>query len=115
MKPYLHAVVSTKKYGGLPDDYIKIHNFIDSSKMCMPDIRHRALLHSSFGCYMAEQMFGVTITNSQDKVVSVRDIAEEHIIQDLGFIPTVEHWLKNIPIELWMSGSVKHHRQKRVD
>lgn len=115
MKPYLHAKLSAKKYGGVPNDYIKIHNFIDQSKMCMPDIRHRALLHSSFGCYMAESVFGVTILNDEEKVVSVRDIAEDHIIQDLGFIPTVETWLNKLPIEPWMSGSVKHIRYRMVD
>lgn len=107
MKPLVHAKLSVKKYGGVPEDYLKIHNFIDQSKMCMPDIRHRALLHSAFGCYLAEQMFGVYITNSDGKDVSVRDIAEEHVIQDLGFIPSVEKWLNEIPIQPWMSGAMK--------
>ena len=107
MKPLIHAKSSVKKYGGAVEDYLAIHNFIDQSKMCMPDIRHRALLHSSFGCYLAEQMFGVYVVNSDGKQVSVRDVAEEHIIQDLGFIPSVEKWLDKIPMEPWMSGAVK--------
>jgi hypothetical protein len=107
MKPWLHAIISAKKYGGTPEDYIKIHDFIDSSKAHVPDMRHRALLHSSFGCFLTEQMYGHNITNSEGKQISVRDIAEEHIIQDLGFIPTVEQYLGNMQLQPWMSGSRK--------
>ena len=114
MKPLLHAKISVKKYGGTVEDYLPIHNFIDSSKACMPDIRHRAILHSSFGCYLVEQIFGVYITNSAGKMVSCRDIAEEHIIQDLGFIPTVEKYLNNMEIQPWMSGSVKTSERTKV-
>lgn len=105
MKPLLHAKLSVKKYGGILEDYLPIHNFIDSSKAAHPDVRHRAILHSAFGCYITEQVFGVYITNTTGKDVSVRDIAEEHIIQDLGFIPTVEQYLSNMQIVEWMSGT----------
>lgn len=116
MKPLIHANLSAKKYGGNPDDYLPIHNFIDHSKAAMPDVRHRAVLHSAFGCYIAEQVFGTYIINSNDKKISVRDLAEEHIIQDLGFIPTMEHWLKQLPIEPWMSGKMKRvKKQWRID
>src|ERR1700692_859866 len=114
MKPLLHAKISVKMHGGVIDDYMEIHNFIDSSKACIPDVRHRAILHSSFGCYLVEQIFGVYITNSAGKMVSCRDIAEEHIIQDLGFIPTVEKYLNNMAIQPWMSGTVKSNERTKV-
>jgi len=110
VKPLIHAKISVKKYGGHVDDYLPIHNFIDSSKSAMPDVRHRAILHSSFGCYLAEEVYGTYITNADGKMISTRDIVEEHIIQDLGFIPTVEKWLGTMPIEKWMSGSFKRTR-----
>ena len=112
MKPLIHAKISVKRHGGAVEDYLPIHNFIDQTKSAMPDVRHRAILHSSFGCYLAEQVFGVYLTNSDGKDVSVRDIAEEHIQDDLGTIPTIEKWLKNLPIEPWMSGSIKRTRTK---
>lgn len=112
MKPHLHAKLSVKKFGGVIDDYMEIHEFIDSSKIAMPDVRHRAVLHSAFGCYLAERIFGRLITNSDGDLVSVRDIAENHIIQDLGFIPTMEFWLKGLPIEEWMSGTMKQKSVK---
>lgn len=113
MKPLLHAKLSVKNYGGHVDDYLPIHNFIDSSKQCMPDVRHRALLHSAFGCYLVEQVFGVYLTNSEGKMVSTRDVAEEHIIQDLGFIPTVEKYLNNMTLQPWMSGTERRSLNMR--
>ncbi len=112
MKPHLHAKLSVKKYGGKVDDYLPIHNFIDSSKSSVADVRHRAVLHSAFGCFIVEQVFGVLLVNSDLKEVSTRDIAEEHILQDLGFIPSLEHWVKNMQIEPWMGGGRKHDRLK---
>lgn len=114
MKPFLHAKIHSKKYGGVPEDYIDIDNFIDSSKATMPDVRHRAILHSAFGCFLVEQVFGVTRKNSDGKVYSPRDVAEDHLLQDLGFIPTVENYLTNMEIQPWMSGSLKHNRKKVI-
>lgn len=107
MKPHLHANISVKKFGGVPSDYMKIHEFIDSSKSSLADVRHRSMLHSSWGIYIVSQVFGDLMTNSEGKTVSVRDVAEEHIIEDLGFIPTVQDWLEGMKIQPWMSGSKK--------
>ena len=107
MKPHLHANISAKQHGGKPEDYVAIHEFIDHSKAAVADVRHRAMLHSAWGIYVVSQVFGNVITNSDGKTVSTRDIAEEHVIQDLGFIPTMEDWLKEMPIQPWMSGTRK--------
>lgn len=112
MKPLYHANVSVKKYGGTVEDYMPIHDFFDSSKACLPDVRHRSLLHSSFGIFLIERVFGSYITNSDGKRIPVRDIAEDHVIQDMGYIPTVEKWLKNMPIEDWMFGLEKVKTKK---
>ena len=113
MKPYLHGRLHAKKYGGHPDDYADIDDFIDSSKATFPDFRHRAILHSAFGCFLVEQMFGRVRTNSAGITYSPRDIAEDHIIQDLGFIPTVEKYLENMTPQPWMSGTSKGNKQSR--
>lgn len=107
MKPHLHANISAKQHGGAPEDYLAIHEFIDHSKAAVADVRHRAMLHSAWGIYVTQQVFGHLITNSDGKQVAVRDIAEEHVIQDLGFIPTMDDWLKHMTIEPWMSGTRK--------
>lgn len=104
-----------KKHGGKQEDYLAIHEFFDSSKIAVPDVRHRAMLHSAWGIYLLEKVFGSQIINSDGKQVSVRDLGEEHVIQDLGFIPTMEDWLKEMPIKPWMSGSVKRTRKISFD
>lgn len=101
---YHHALSTVRRWGGHPDDYLPIHQWIDASKVAMADHRHRALRHHSLGVFWCEQEFGVTIKNSDDKQVPVRTIAEEHIIEDLGFVPSVEKWLQNLPKEFWMTG-----------
>ena len=113
MKPLIHAEISVKKYGGIVEDYMPLHNFFDSSKQAMPDVRHRAVLHSAFGIYLLERVFGDYIVNSDGKKVSVRDVGEDHVMQDLGFIPTVEHWLGNMPVEDWMLGKNKKRRPRK--
>lgn len=106
-KPHIHAKSSAKRWGGLPEDYIHIHNWFDQTKACLADVRHRAILHSTFGIFLAEQMFGVTFTNSDGREVSVRDVGEQHVFEDLGDIPTIERWLKDLPIQSWMGKPTK--------
>lgn len=113
-KPFIHAKSSVRRYGGVPEDYIDIHQFMDSSKAALPDVRHRAVLHSAFGCFIVEEMFGKSKVNSAGKEYSPRDVAEDHIIEDLGFIPTLEHWLGNMKIQEWMGGrGNKNEKEKR--
>lgn len=61
-------------------------------------MRHRIILHNSFGIYLAEQLFGVILVNSDGKTVSVRDIGEDHVLEDLGTIPTLQDMLKETPM-----------------
>lgn len=104
-KPYLHALSSAKKFGGQPEDYIEIHQLMDSSKGVIPDNRHRALTHTSwFLSTILERIFGITITNSDGKIISVRDVGEQHVLEDYGgkFIPTAQDFLQEIPYLSWM-------------
>lgn len=112
--PYHHAVNSARKYGGVAEDYLEIHNWFDQTKEHMADFRHRALRHHSLGIFEAEQKFGITITNSAGKKVPVRYIGEDHIKEDLGRIPTVSDWLKHIKALPWM-GSPPVRLEKELD
>ena len=102
MKPYIHALSSVKKFGGSVSDYLPIHNKMDSSKSVVPDVRHRSIFHSAFGIYIIEDIFGETVKNSEGKEVCVRDIAEQHVVEDLGFIPTLQDWLSEMTVKSWM-------------
>lgn len=98
---YTHARSSAKKFGGVPEDYLAIHNWFDETKSAMADFRHRALRHHCLGIFWAEEKFGVVIQNSDGKIVPVRVIGEQHVKEDCGFIPTVQDWLKGIPSQPW--------------
>lgn len=101
----MHSQSSAKKFGGTPDDYVPIHKFLDQSKLFIADWRHRALLHTTFGISLAEQMFGDLYKRPSDGVaVSTRTIASQHITEDLGCIPTPEVFLREMPIRPWMNG-----------
>ena len=105
MIPHTHAKLSVKRYGGKVEDYLPIHDWMDSTKSAFADVRHRAILHNTFGAYIGEQVFGHVITNSDGKEIGVRMIIEDHIAEDFGGkIPTIEQWLSNLPIEDWMTG-----------
>jgi hypothetical protein len=104
-KPDIHAQSSAKKFGGKPEDYISIHEFLDQSKAYMPDVRHRALTHNSFFVeVIIPKIFGKTITNSDGKQVFTQEIAELHVLEDYKkkFIPTPQDWLENINLKEWM-------------
>jgi hypothetical protein len=132
---YYHAVSSARRFGGNIDDTLAIHSWLDSSKQSWADQRHRAVLHTSFGIFLAEEYFGsreevrqlrraldriprwvqkmfglaipkgtpVTIPLSSGKPVPIRLIAEQHVIEDCGFIPTLEDYLGTMPKQPWMS------------
>lgn len=110
---YHHAQSSARKWGGTTEDYIKIHEFIDGSKRAFGDVRHRALLHNTFGVWVCQEVFGRVLTvfpegMKKAKLVPVREIAERHIEEDLGFIPSPGDWLEHMNVVTWMGG--KRHR-----
>lgn len=94
-----------------------IHNYMDQSKAHVADVRHRLVLHNSFGIYLCEQQFGDTFTNSVGKVVSVRDVAEDHVLQDLGFIPTLDRCLSAVDLKSvpWAGGTTRRKPKKLID
>ena len=102
MNPYHHAVSSAKKYGGKAEDYQAIHDWFDESKAYFADFRHRALRHHAEGIFMCEKIFGHTLTNSNGKVIPIRFIGEQHVLEDCGFIPSVQDWFKCIYPAPWM-------------
>lgn len=105
MKPYIHSLSSVKKWRGTIENYLPIHEFMDSTKSGLADNRHRCILHTSQGIFIVEKVFGSTITNSDGKVVSVRDVAENHIKEDFGgFIPTLQDFLEHMIYQTWMHG-----------
>lgn len=128
--PFHHSISSVRKWGGVVEDYIEIHHWFDESKAFLADFRHRALRHHAEGIFLCERIFGHTIKLStcihcgkdrkyhitlalggsldhdfEVKEIPVRWIGEQHVSEDLGFIPTAEQWLTCIQAEPWMNRS----------
>lgn len=114
-KPLIHCKSSVHKFGGVVEDYMEIHEFFDQTKSHIPDFRHRAILHNSFGIYLCQQVFGTHFKNSQGKDVSVRDVGEQHVIEDLGHIPTLPKCFENMPMDAWLSGRVRRRKTIRME
>jgi hypothetical protein len=105
--PYHHSLSSVKKWGGKIADYQRIHDRFDESKKIIADFRHRALRHHAEGIFMAETIFGSTITLSSGRVIPGRWIGEQHVREDLGFIPSFADWVKSIRPEPWMGKALR--------
>jgi hypothetical protein len=100
--PYHHALSSVQHWGGAVQDYLAIHSWFDESKLIIADYRHRALRHHAEGIFMAEKLFGTTLTLSTDRIIPVRWIGEQHVREDLGRIPSFADWVRAIRPEPWM-------------
>ncbi len=111
MHSYYHALSSVKKFGGKVEDYQAIHDFFDESKAHFADFRHRAARHHSEGIFICEKIFGTTIKNSDGREIPVRLIGEQHVQEDLGWIPTLADWLRCIQPEEWMMKVAKTSRE----
>ncbi len=105
--PYHHSLSSVRKWGGVVDDYQPVHDWFDESKKIIADFRHRALRHHAEGNFMAETIFGSTITLTTGRVIPVRWIGEQHVREDLGFIPSFGDWVKMIRPEPWMRRALR--------
>lgn len=107
MNSYYHAVSSVKKWGGTTDDYIDVHEFIDSSKKIIGDVRHRSLYHHTEGVWLCQRIFGRVITLEGGRAVPVRLVAERHIQEDLGWLPSPKDYIDGMVLKQWMGGAVK--------
>lgn len=141
-KSDIHALSSSKKFGGDPTDYIEIHEMMDSSKSFLSDNRHRSVFHHTAGIYYMQKMFGIDfgaidelkrkynlpdefindvinlfkrnrlqgvhIMNSEGKKIHVRDIAEQHVLEDFRnkFIPSLNDYLLNMNLQMWMDNAM---------
>lgn len=109
--PIGHARSSVKRWGGEVEDYLALHQKMDCSKKYFPDNRHRAATHNHFWIYeVMIPLFGEYIVNSAGRTVAVKDICEFHILEDyrMRFIPTLQDWLQEIPMDNWMQNGFKN-------
>lgn len=107
-----HSESSASRHGGVAEDYLPIHRFLDQTKLYIGDWRHRALLHNTFGVALCEQVFGDFYTRPSDgQKVCTRTIATQHILEDLGALLTPADFLRELPIRAWMNGLTRQEKK----
>lgn len=110
MDALYHARSCARRYGGDPDEYLTIHLWFDESSNHIDDSRHRMLRHHSLGIKECIDRFGRVLTLKNGKQVPVKQIAELHLIEDLGFVPTVADWVRSLRTQTWMTQ--RRHRRR---
>ena len=100
--PYHHALSSVKKWGGTVDDYMAIHAWFDAQKPIL----------QTFGtgpCVTMRRESGSPRRSSARRspsrpgaIIPTRWVGEQHVREDLGFIPSFADWVKAIRPEPWM-------------
>jgi len=110
MNPYRHSQSSVNRWGGSIEDYLPIHELIDSPKASMNNNSSRALTHNTWFAYtIIPKIFGYNITNSDGRSVDTVDIAMLHIAEDfrMKFVPTPQDYLKHMEVQPWFCNGVK--------
>lgn len=108
--PLIHSKSSVKRWGGKVEDYLPLHELIDSPKATMNNNSSRLLTHNTWFAYtIMPKIFGYNITNSDGRSVDVVDIAMLHIAEDfrMKFVPTPQDYLKHLEVQAWMQNGVK--------
>jgi len=112
---YEHAFSSATKFGGVPEDYITIHEWFDETSAFVTGPQHRALRHHTLGIRTAEKIFNYRIKNSAGKFVLVRAIGEQHVTEDLGRVFTPADWLQHLKIPRELNKPQKIQTNLAVD
>jgi hypothetical protein len=109
MIPQIHSEQSAKRYGGKWEDYIDIHELMDSSKAAYSTNAHRILTHNSwFTTTIIPKIFGEMRINSDGKRYSTKDVAEFHCLEDfrMKFIPTVQDYIEDMGTPAWINNAM---------
>ena len=94
---YDHSRSSAKKFGGEPEEYTHIHNWLDETKSWYGHSMHRLFRHHSEGIFECERVFGPFFINSVGIRVYTRYVAEQHVKEDCnGYIPSAREWILNM-------------------
>ena len=109
--PIEHSKSSAHKFGGKPEDYDHIHQWLDETKGWFGDSLHRMFRHHSEGIFELENKFGKSFINSDGKTVYTRYVGEQHVQEDCyGYVPCAKEWIIGMntdPKPQWMSRTLK--------
>ena len=106
----IHSKSSVKRWGGKVEDYLPLHELIDSPKATMNNNSVRVLTHNTWFAYqIMPKIFGYNIINSDGRSVDVVDISMLHIAEDfrMKFVPTPQDYLQHLQVQAWFNNGVK--------
>jgi hypothetical protein len=103
-----HARESAARFGGQPADFRSVHELLDRSAAAWNDVRHQALTHHTFFFDIAIRVVGDELLLSDGTTVSTRAVCEQHVVADLGRIPSAADWVQDMPLEEWMMARPGH-------
>jgi hypothetical protein len=103
----IHARRSHDRWGGAIEVHLEIHEFLDQTKDHLSDNRHRMILHNELGISLAKRVFGER-RGPEGEEVPVEEVARQHIVEDLGYVPTVAQCLADLEIQPWMAGAAMY-------
>jgi hypothetical protein len=112
---HYHSVSSANAFGGDPEDYHALHKWMDRGRVGTDSLLHRMLAHHTQGIQDAIAVFGATITNSNGRKVPVSLLCTQHIKEDLGFVPTLEHYMELLTCPRWCSKPAKYLHSKLTE
>ena len=99
---YDHALLSAQKFKCNPDDTLRLHKLMDSSKLFFPASQHRLFSHNTWFVTVLTELLGDVIPNTlSGSVISVRDVLHEHCREDHnGRVPSLQDWLGCLRFEV---------------
>ena len=77
-----------------------------------------AFVEDILNLFKTNRLKGVHILNSDNKKIHVRDIAEQHILEDFRgkFIPTINDYINNLKLKNWMNNALGEiNPEKTID
>ncbi len=96
---------SQDKFGGEVEDYLRIHQFLDSPSLWLKAEKQLVLTHSNFGVFLCDQIFGHTFHRRSDReLMLTANIAREHLEAELGTVIDVQNMLNLMPLRTWQNG-----------
>ncbi|SRR5579884_924001 len=103
--PFYHAHSSARQFGGQANDYLALHQFFDQSKACIASNVHRLALHHTLGITLCLEIYGQTWHRASDGAsIATKSIAHQHVMEDLGFIPSLHECFRSHPLSRGVPG-----------
>jgi len=92
-----------QRLGGEPDDYRELSRWFRQPAERLDNPLFFRLLGNSFGIFLAEARFGISLVRPSDhKLLPTRYVAETLVQSTLSSIPTLTHFFRGMVLEAWM-------------